>query len=239
MNALLDTFDKGYPEYNPGQPRDQLGRWGGGGGYAAVGRVVGGKSLREVPRLISRQGATRAEFAIKQGMTTIPEAHYNMIKNLRFFAIRDSRKMHEGKKGALLGFFMPLLGVVIPEQFNGMILKNLAGTVVHELAHVLDYRAKWALSEQLLPTMTEEMAALPKAQKFYAEHYAADAHGKEWFAELYRARYGPTKDNAGDYFGSMTRAQVRKAFPKSLAALVDMDFTGTRKPILPRSWRWW
>lgn len=238
------TLFKGYPEYRNDQPRGKDGKWGGGGGAAV--------RLRDVPNLAPGSDGRRGKGAIQYAMSTIPEAHYKKLtKTVPYMiAVKDMGTMASALNIprptaenllATNGLFHPGIGVIIADAFDGFTVVNQLPTIIHELAHALDYysghpRADasrlydngYYLSEKLGPTMQAEYGRLPKLAQWYTQHYDAEDLNHELFAELYSVAYGPKSAKSVNYMVSMTRKQVMQAFPKSIAAMRAMNLTQQR-----------
>lgn len=207
--------------FDPGQARDDHGRWAIEAESGAEGTAVRLHTLsHDIPpkhlKLLTDAGVkVRVVRDLAVGRKALLEA----AGNNSFDPKRVARGFFfvSGKTGEQT--------IMTGATWAGRELVSPEGTMVHEMAHAIDFNSplgQWGYSTRLDATMREEMdsnwANFP-VQRFYAEHYAAGQHAQEWFAELYTAAYLPKEYEDRRYFGMLTRQQVLQRFPKSIVAI--------------------
>lgn len=205
--------------FDPNQPRDEEGEWSSTGGSS---------TLRARPKVTG--GSTRARNLVVKGVAAIPAEHAEMISGVKVSVVDglSSVAMMQGKN--TIGLFdweggppgEISIAEKVPVEFNGKVIgtvpvKDLPGTVVHELGHALDYKMNWRLGHAINKQVMSDIGAAGSRDIRNAAYYTAKP--KEMFAELYNVAYNPSTSGSTKFFGGMSRKRAETVFAKSLSTL--------------------
>ena len=213
---------KGYPEFDPDQPRGEGGRWASqAGSWSTIG----------TPRY-HVEGAGAAAKGINAALKRIPDNHRKFLKGhgVKFYAVpyipRDA-KVHGGLEDdeGLLGVMYDYNNKVVIANGVKFTIKgkevvyavwDAVGTALHETGHAIDNISDHQLSTMFAPLILYDAKGMMRKERINAEHLLSNRY--EGFAELYRLTYmKPAKSL--ELWGGMTHERAAKVFAHSIKSL--------------------
>lgn len=221
-------LEKGYPEYQDSQARNELGQWTDGAGdttYEAKGRDV---VVRGIRTAVNKR---------------IPSSHRDFLKDggAKFYGVGSipakaitSGNVDEGD--SVFGLMSSSSGfpeIFVAANATGMIngklftfpLRNVENVALHEAGHAIDFLSGWKLNDAFyMPMLQEALLRMDKGDAANGWYFLSTPH--EAFAALYQLTYG--REIKGDvdvvgFFGGMSKKEALKVFKGSVAALRKLN----------------